>query len=48
MIVYLCASAVVQVEGGVASVGVTAHAADALGDIVFVDLPEAGSDFEKG
>ncbi len=28
--------------------GITAHAADALGDIVFVDLPSTGSEFEKG
>ena len=28
--------------------GITAHAADALGDIVFVDLPSEGSEFEKG
>ncbi|MCA8893626.1 MAG: glycine cleavage system protein H, partial [Amphiplicatus sp.] len=32
----------VRVEGGVAVIGITEHAAGALGDIVFVELPEAG------
>ncbi len=31
-----------QVEGGVATVGITHHAQDALGDVVFVELPEVG------
>ncbi len=29
-------------EGGVMLVGITAHAAEQLGDVVFVELPEAG------
>jgi glycine cleavage system H protein len=32
----------VRIENDVATVGITAHAADQLGDIVFVELPEAG------
>jgi glycine cleavage system H protein len=32
----------VRVDGDVATVGITAYAADQLGDIVFVELPEAG------
>jgi glycine cleavage system H protein len=32
----------VRVEDGVATVGITAIAADQLGDIVFVELPDAG------
>ncbi|MDB5892626.1 MAG: glycine cleavage system protein [Rhodoferax sp.] len=32
-----------NVEGGVATVGITTHAQDALGDVVFVDLPEVGT-----
>ncbi len=32
----------VRVEGDVATVGITAHAADQLGDIVFVELPDPG------
>ena len=31
-----------------AVVGITAHAQDALGDVVFVDLPEVGKSFKKG
>ena len=31
-----------------AVVGITLHAQDALGDVVFVDLPEVGKTFEKG
>lgn len=31
-----------------AIVGITQHAQDALGDVVFVDLPEVGKTFEKG
>ncbi len=32
----------VRVDGAEATVGITAYAADQLGDIVFVELPEAG------
>ncbi|MFM2275191.1 MAG: hypothetical protein RL211_1063 [Pseudomonadota bacterium] len=32
-----------KVEGGIATVGITHHAQDALGDVVFVDLPEVGA-----
>jgi glycine cleavage system H protein len=31
-----------------AVVGITAHAQDALGDVVFVDLPEVGKTFAQG
>ncbi len=31
-----------------AVVGITVHAQDALGDVVFVDLPEVGKTFSKG
>jgi glycine cleavage system H protein len=31
-----------------ATVGITLHAQDALGDVVFVDLPEVGRSFKKG
>lgn len=31
-----------------AVVGITVHAQDALGDVVFVDLPEVGKTFNKG
>ena len=32
----------VRLDGGVATVGITDHAQNALGDVVFVDLPEVG------
>ena len=37
----------VRVEGDVATVGITRHAADLLGDIVFVELPAAGRAVEQ-
>jgi len=37
-----------RVTGTVARVGVTAHAADALGDIVYVSLPSVGSQVSPG
>jgi glycine cleavage system H protein len=33
---------------GTAIVGITHYAQDALGDVVFVDLPEVGQSFEHG
>jgi glycine cleavage system H protein len=38
----------ILVEGETATVGITAYAADKLGDVVFVELPEAGSRVEGG
>jgi glycine cleavage system H protein len=38
----------VQVEGDVASVGITAYAAEQLGDVVFVELPEVGKQVKAG
>lgn len=37
-----------KIDGDVATVGITAHAAEQLGDLVFVELPEPGASFEKG
>ncbi|MBT9507591.1 glycine cleavage system protein GcvH [Rhodoferax sp.] len=34
-----------KVDGDIAIVGITQHAQDALGDVVFVDLPEVGKTF---
>ena len=34
-----------RVDGDIATVGITHHAQDALGDVVFVDLPEVGKSF---
>ena len=38
----------IEVEGGVATVGITDYAQEQLGDIVFVELPEAGQSLAKG
>jgi len=37
----------VRVEGDTATVGVTAYAAEQLGDVVFVDLPAEGRTFAR-
>ena len=37
----------VSIEGDVATVGITKHAAEMLGDVVFVELPEKGKSVEK-
>lgn len=36
------------VDGDVATVGITNHAQEQLGDLVFVDLPDVGLDVEQG
>ncbi len=36
-----------SIEGDIATVGITHHAQDALGDVVFVELPEVGATFEQ-
>lgn len=36
-----------MVDGDVVVVGITAHAAEQLGDVVFVELPEAGVEVVK-
>jgi glycine cleavage system H protein len=38
----------VRVEGSTVRIGITDYAQDALGDIVFVDLPAIGSEVEAG
>ena len=37
----------VKVEGDIATVGITHHAQDALGDVVFVELPEVGKTYAQ-
>jgi len=37
-----------RVDGAVATVGITAHAQEALGDVVFVELPEIGKTCAQG
>ena len=36
-----------KTEGDIATVGITVHAQDALGDVVFVELPEVGATFTQ-
>ncbi len=38
----------IDVDGGVATVGITDHAQGQLGDIVFVELPQPGTQVQKG
>lgn len=38
----------ISLENGVATVGITNHAQEQLGDLVFVELPEVGSNVSKG
>ena len=37
----------IKLEGDVATIGITQHATEMLGDIVFAELPEKGSNVEK-
>ena len=37
----------VSIEGDTATVGITKHATEMLGDIVFVEVPEQGKSVEK-
>ena len=37
-----------RIDGDVATVGITAFAADALGDVVYVDLPQVGATLTAG
>ena len=38
----------IKVEGDTATVGITDHAQEALGDIVFTEVPDAGKQLSKG
>lgn len=38
----------VRAEGDAATIGITDHAQNALGDVVFVDLPEVGREVAAG
>jgi glycine cleavage system H protein len=37
-----------RVEGDIATVGISNHAQEALGDIVFAEVPESGRQLKKG
>jgi glycine cleavage system H protein len=38
----------IDADGNTASIGITEHAQDSLGDIVFVELPKVGERVERG
>ena len=38
----------ISIEGDIATVGITKHATELLGDIVFVEVPEAGRQVGQG
>ena len=38
----------IEVDGDIASVGISAYAVEQLGDITFVELPEIDADISKG
>jgi len=38
----------VQLDGDTATIGITSYAAEQLGDVVFVELPEVGRKVKKG
>ena len=38
----------VSLDGDIATVGISKHAADAMGDVVFVEVPEVGKIVAKG
>jgi len=38
----------IRLDGDVATIGISEHAQNALGDIVYVELPEVGREVEKG
>lgn len=45
---YLDSHEYVRLDADIATIGITAFAVDQLGDIVFVELPEAGETITKG
>ena len=38
----------ISVDGDIGTVGISAYAAKALGDVVFVELPDVGAELDKG
>ncbi len=38
----------IKVDGDEGTIGISAYAAKALGDVVFVELPDVGTEFDKG
>ena len=38
----------IKIDNGVATIGITSYAAEALGELVYVELPEVGASYNKG
>ena len=38
----------IEIDGDVATIGITSYAAEQLGDVVFVELPDAGKSLKSG
>jgi glycine cleavage system H protein len=38
----------IKIEGNIATIGITQYAADALGELVYVELPKIGNSYNKG
>ncbi len=38
----------IRLDGDIATIGITTHAAEQLGDLVFVELPKLGAKLKKG
>lgn len=45
---YMSSHEWVRLEDGIATVGISDHAQDALGDLVYVELPEVGTEVGQG
>ena len=37
-----------QIDGDIGTIGISNHAQEALGDLVFIELPEEGEEFNSG
>jgi glycine cleavage system H protein len=37
----------IKIEGNIATIGITQYAADALGELVYVELPKIGNSYKK-
>lgn len=38
----------IKLDGDIATIGISTHAAGQLGDVVYVELPDVDAEFEKG
>ncbi len=38
----------IKLDGDIATIGISVHAAEQLGDVVYVELPSSGKTFKKG